>query len=107
MHKFLNYRYQYPYIQVYPAALNDQVSGKGDKRKQIFCQQEMSQMLTCLKKYDFDQARCPKEIQQFVSCSKTFAENPELTQAASHGRYPTDVLNSHLRKYPQPKVKTD
>jgi len=105
MQKFVNYRYHYPYIQIYPAALNDRVSGKGDKHKQILCQQEMSQMLICLKKFDFDQARCPKEIEQFVTCSRTVAENRDLTQATSHGRYPTDELNAQLRKYPQPKLK--
>lgn len=34
------------------------------------CLQEMSLMLVCLKKHEFEQARCPKEIEAFVACNK-------------------------------------
>jgi len=105
MKKFLQYKDRYPYKEIYPSALNNEVARKEDKRKQIYCLHEMSQMLYCLKKYDFDQARCSTEIQQFAACSQalTAKSGPIGNQTASSAnRYPTDVVNVQLRKYTQP-----
>jgi len=89
--------------------LADKVSGKGERRSNQVCLQEMSLMLVCLKKYDFDQVRCPKEIEAFVACSKTHLENSGagVQPVATEGRHPTDLVNSQLKKYPQYKNKKD
>jgi len=110
MKKFTNYKYLYPYKQMLPAALNDSVSGKGEKRKQLYCQQEMSDMLVCLRKYEFDQARCSKELESFMSCNqqhKQMMEDTKSQPVVTEGRLPTDLVNAQLKKYPQIIVKKD
>jgi len=106
MKKFTNYKSVYPYKQMLPAALNSEVSGKGGKRKQFHCLQEMSQMLVCLKKYEFDQPRCAKEIEAFQACNRTHqqsvaANKGQQPTVSGDGRLPTDVVNAQLKKYPQ------
>jgi len=105
MKRFNNYLGGYPYKPVRPAALIDQVSGKGEKRNKQVCLQEMSLMLVCLKKYDFDQSRCSKEVEGFMACNKMHKEQaaaPVRPDIATE-RLPTDLVHSQLRKYPQYK----
>jgi hypothetical protein len=110
MQKFTNYRPVYPFKQVLPPVLRNEVSRKGEKQKSSICLQEMSLMLVCLKKHDFEQSRCAKEIEGFITCTEEHAKaaaeaKKATTSSTTSGRYPVDVVNSHLRLYPQPASK--
>lgn len=64
-----------PFQEMLPLKLKENVSGKGDKIKEVACIYEMSLLFACLKKTEFDQASCSKEIANFQKCFTT-----DLTQ---------------------------
>jgi len=110
MKKFNNYVGLYPYKQILPATLKDKVSGKGGTKQQPYCLQEMSHMLVCLRKYEFDQGRCSKEIEAFNSCNKDHEKmlaNTQSQTVVTEGHLPTELVDSQLKKYPQESVKKD
>ncbi|XP_014287186.1 small ribosomal subunit protein mS37 [Halyomorpha halys] len=63
-----------PFEEVLPLKLRNMVSGKGDKSSSGACVQEMSVMFACLKKHDFKQSPCAKEISSFQNCYTTHKE---------------------------------
>lgn len=104
--KFTNYRYRYPYQLVLPPALKNEVSKKGDDRGRPPCLQEMSLMLVCLRSHEFEENHCSKEIDAFIQCNKKY-ESDTSSQEIGVGvkRYPSELVNSVLKKYPQPMTK--
>lgn len=109
--KFTNYKYWYPYQTVLPAALKNEVSRKGDPRGRPPCLQEMSLMLACLKDHEFEENHCSDEIGAFLQCSRKYEQtkgSPVMEIGVDDGvntRYPSQFLNSILKKYPQPVKK--
>lgn len=56
--------------ELLPLKLKDSVSGKGDKDKQNACVQEMMNLFSCLKKNDFNQSPCSKEVDILTTCHR-------------------------------------
>lgn len=56
--------------ELLPLKLKDSVSGKGDKDKHNACVQEMMNLFSCLKKNDFNQSPCMKEVDILTTCNK-------------------------------------
>lgn len=60
-----------PFQELLPLKLKGQVSGKGEKSSDVVCLHEMSVLFACLKKNDFNQSMCSKEIGSFQKCYTT------------------------------------
>lgn len=56
--------------ELLPLKLKNSVSGKGEKDKQNACVQEMMNLFSCLKKNEYNQGPCSKEIDILNSCHK-------------------------------------
>lgn len=84
-----------------PLRLRNHVSTKTTKQTQKNCLQEMYDMMACLKKYEFEQSECPKEIQIFRSCCKT-AGTPDVTKdTVVRKDFNTQQMNKYLKKFQQ------
>lgn len=91
-----------------PLQLNNSVSGKSEKEKQNPCIQEMMSLFACLKKNDYDQTPCNKEIDVLNSCHKSYNATSKyekeqlrmgiLTPGAKNLNH--RQLNMLLKKYP-------
>lgn len=63
-----------PFQEILPLSLKPTVSGKGDKTSENVCIQELTLLLGCLKKHDFNQTACHSEIGAFQKCHKSSME---------------------------------
>lgn len=69
-----------PFQEILPIKLRNMVSGKGDKSRTTACVQEMSVLFACLKKHDFKESACAKEISNFQNCYTNHKEQLALRQ---------------------------
>ncbi|KAK2718512.1 small ribosomal subunit protein mS37-like [Artemia franciscana] len=96
---------------ILPMKLKNSVSSKSERATDSMCLQEMSLMLACLKRNEFDQSVCSKEIQEFSKCTVAQMEqrqlrlkqNSEGFVAAGEKKLPVQQLNRYLEKHQQPK----
>ncbi|KAK7506566.1 hypothetical protein BaRGS_00002041, partial [Batillaria attramentaria] len=109
--KFTNYTpLGYKYKIVLPPVLRDYVSSKKDKSTAAYCVEEMSVMMACWKRNDFNQQRCSSELRSFHKCvmEAQAAERAariaakEGKSADGSGRLPSAQVNKLLNRYPQP-----
>ncbi|KAL8587807.1 hypothetical protein ACOMHN_021025 [Nucella lapillus] len=109
--KFSNYRpLGYNYKIVLPPVLRDYVSNKSDKASSAYCVEEMSVMMACWKRNDFNQQRCSQELSAFHKCViAAEAAQTAVREAAeqgktvvSGGQYQSSQVNKMLKRYPQP-----
>ncbi|XP_071550006.1 small ribosomal subunit protein mS37 isoform X2 [Panulirus ornatus] len=104
-------RQPFPFKAALPLILKDQVSGKSSKKQNVACLQEMSILFACLKKSDFAQSLCQKEIDSLDSCYKNFMhtqsqrkqEEREGLLVPREKNLSHKQLNLLLKKHPQPK----
>ncbi|KAK7022017.1 hypothetical protein SK128_025260 [Halocaridina rubra] len=104
-------RHPFPYNNILPMALRDQVSGKSNKQQATACLQEMTLMLACFKNADFDQSLCAKEIELFKKCNEEYMASKRLKKEQDRGtelipnakKLSFKHINVLLKKYPQPK----
>ncbi|KAG7155923.1 coiled-coil-helix-coiled-coil-helix domain-containing protein 1-like [Homarus americanus] len=104
-------RQPFPFNNNLPIFLRDHVSGKNDKTNSVACLQDMSILFACLKKNDFNQAMCHKEIESFQNCHENFMHTQRLRkeQEKQGLLVPGERNLSHrqinllLKKHPQPK----
>lgn len=97
-----------PFQQLLPLKLKNKVSGKSDKSTGSVCVQEMSVLFSCLKKNDFNNMKCNKELETFEKCySQQMAlrkshKDKELVGTLSPGekRLSHRQVNELLGKYP-------
>ncbi|KAG8307090.1 uncharacterized protein LOC124365145 [Homalodisca vitripennis] len=73
---FLNKRGWLPenkveFQELLPLKLKNSVSGKGERSAENPCVQEMMVLFACLKKSEFHQSPCSKEIDTLNKCYKT------------------------------------
>lgn len=96
--------------ELLPLKLKDKVSGKGDRSKDRACVQEMFVMFACLKKNEFENARCSEEIKKFQVCAtNNFSDKYKRKQdillgnisTGSNNLSPREV-NYLLQKFPNP-----
>nr|XP_045607483.1 coiled-coil-helix-coiled-coil-helix domain-containing protein 1-like [Procambarus clarkii] len=104
-------RRPFAFTDVLPMFLRDHVSGKNDRQQNVACLQEMSILFACMKKNEFTQAFCSKEIESFQSCHKEFMHSQRMKNAQERQgllvpgekNLSHKQLNVLLKKYPQPK----
>ncbi|KAK3859580.1 hypothetical protein Pcinc_034317 [Petrolisthes cinctipes] len=104
-------RWPFPYNNVLPLALRNEVSGKGDKQQNLACLHEMSILFACMKKNDFVQSLCSKEINSFQKCHLNFLQAQKLKKEQEREGnlvpYARNMshrqVNQLLKQYPQPK----
>lgn len=100
-----------PFEQIMPLKLKATISGKGGRGSEVCCIQEMSIMLACLKKNDFSEQLCPKEIQAFKKCYVTNLETKKVREEKESKGILTPgeknlshkQVNILLKKYPNLK----
>ncbi|XP_076458096.1 small ribosomal subunit protein mS37-like isoform X2 [Babylonia areolata] len=111
--KFTNYRQLgYNYKIVLPPALRDYVSNKNDNAASAYCVEEMSVMMACWKRNDFNQQKCSQELASFYKCAATAEAGQRAAREAakqgksvvSSGRYPSSQVNKMLKRFPQPPL---
>nr|CAD7418738.1 unnamed protein product [Timema cristinae] len=100
-----------PFQQLLPLKLKNSVSGKGDRTSKVACLQEMAVMFACLKRSEFDQVLCSKEITSFQSCFNTSQEQKKAKKELDRSDGPLlgaearsmghKKINLVLRKFPQ------
>ncbi|CAG2064577.1 unnamed protein product [Timema podura] len=100
-----------PFQQLLPLKLKNSVSGKGERTSNVACLQEMAVMFACLKRSEFDQALCSKEITSFQSCYNTSQEQKKAKKELDRSDGPVlgaearfmghKKINQLLRKFPQ------
>lgn len=109
--KFTNYKpLGYKYKVVLPPVLRNYVSNKRDKSTAAYCVEEMSIMMACWKRNDFNQQRCSNELRSFHKCVvEAQAAERAARQAAKEGRaadgsgrLPSTQVNKLMKRYPQP-----
>ncbi|XP_005112285.1 coiled-coil-helix-coiled-coil-helix domain-containing protein 1 [Aplysia californica] len=110
--KFTNYKnpgYLHKVVRI--PALKDQVKSRQLKSESAPCVNEMSRMMDCWKKSDFNQSACGKETQSFLQCmAAAEASQQQIRELAAKGmpmkgsRFrPSSQVNEMLAKYPQPE----
>ncbi|KAL7677108.1 hypothetical protein ACOME3_003355 [Neoechinorhynchus agilis] len=108
-----NYRLnQGQFKAVLPMKLKDKVSNRPDVDEDYDCLTVMTLMFSCLKKNNFDEAYCSKEISDFDNCNKAYiGRSQQFTErgiefgqrlSMRKGRYPSKELNVILSKFKQP-----
>lgn len=109
--KFSNYKpIGYKYKIVLPPVLRDYVSNKSNKLSSAYCVEEMSVMMACWKRNDFNQQRCSQELSAFHKCAVAAQAAEKAAREAAKagkvldntGRYPSHQVNKLLQRYPQP-----
>uniref|UniRef100_U5EG08 CHCH domain-containing protein n=1 Tax=Corethrella appendiculata TaxID=1370023 RepID=U5EG08_9DIPT len=101
-----------PFQEILPLALKGKVSGKVDKAANVACLQEMAVLFACLKKNEFDESLCPKEISTFKNCYQIFVDSESAKKVIQQkniiapGRdLNSRQLNKYLKNYPNVKDK--
>ncbi|BES88327.1 unnamed protein product [Nesidiocoris tenuis] len=97
-----------PFREMIPLKLRTSVSARGDNRNGAFCVQEMSVLLACMKKNEFEERHCSTQLTSFQKCvSETEAALKQKKAAARRGDLaPGEKKLSHhqvtglLKKYP-------
>ncbi|GFR57416.1 coiled-coil-helix-coiled-coil-helix domain-containing protein 1, partial [Elysia marginata] len=67
--KFTNYRdlgFKYKVVRI--PALKDEIKSRQPKTESATCVNEMSRMMDCWKRTDFNQKACSKETDVFMQC---------------------------------------
>lgn len=109
--KFTNYKpLGYKYKILLPPVLRDYVSNKSDKSTSAQCVEEMSVMMACWKRNDFNQQRCSQELANFNKCAVAAKAAEKVAKEAARegkavdnsGKYPSSQVNKLLQRYPQP-----
>ncbi|CAL1530713.1 unnamed protein product [Lymnaea stagnalis] len=109
--KFTNYRnlgYKYKVVRI--PALKDSVTSRQHNTEEAPCVNEMTRMMDCWKRTDFNQAICGKEASVFMACmAAAEAEAKVSKERADKGLpnkgsslLPSNQVNQLLAKYPQP-----
>ncbi|KAK6171138.1 hypothetical protein SNE40_019393 [Patella caerulea] len=112
LRKFNNYKPNpYKYKIVLPPVLRDEVSNRGQKTNKAVCVQEMSTMMVCFKRNNYDESLCHKEVTDFTKCVVNAKEARRRQEQAitegktleGTGKQSAPVVNKLLSRYPQPK----
>ena len=84
-----------------PMILKSSVRASKKDSGQPRCLSEMSKVMACWKKNNFDDRKCSQEIKEFVNCCQKAVNTSAAgdTSAAQPKRYDTDVLNSQMRRF--------
>ncbi|RUS77730.1 hypothetical protein EGW08_014518 [Elysia chlorotica] len=109
--KFTNYRdlgFKYKVVRI--PALKDEIKSRQPKTESATCVNEMSRMMDCWKKTDFNQSACSKETEVFMQCvAAAKAASQEARDRAAKGLpvkgsnfRPSKQVNEMLARYPQP-----
>lgn len=61
--------------ELLPLKLKNSVSGKNKKEESNACVQEIMNLLSCLKKTEYDQGPCSKELNSLSNCFKVHRED--------------------------------
>lgn len=90
-----------------PLILKNHVSNTKMRQSNSTCVKDMQTMLTCLQKFDMNQAMCSKEIKRFQDCNaKARAELMRKKATANKNGIPVDKplvgtqMNAYLKKFP-------
>ncbi|KAK7862832.1 hypothetical protein R5R35_000850 [Gryllus longicercus] len=97
-----------PFVEILPLRLKDTVSGKSNRQAENICLQELGLLLSCLKKHDFNQTSCDKEINAFKNCHKTVMAGKKIIyEQEKRGELKTGTkdlsskqINKILKQYP-------
>ncbi|KAH9513015.1 Coiled-coil-helix-coiled-coil-helix domain-containing protein 1 [Bulinus truncatus] len=110
--KFTNYKdlgYKYKVVRV--PGFKDSVTSHKEKPESAYCVNEMTRMMDCWKRSEFNQSACSKETEIFMSCLAAAEAASKVSKeralkglpAAGSTRRPSKQVNEMLAKYPQPK----
>ncbi|KAK7111716.1 small ribosomal subunit protein mS37-like [Littorina saxatilis] len=109
--KFTNYKpLGYKYKIILPPVLRGYVSNKSDKLTKAQCVEEMSVLMACWKRNDFNQQRCSPELATFQKCAVAAQAAEKAAREAAKqgktvdtsGRNPSGQVNKMLQRFPQP-----
>ncbi|KAK0168420.1 hypothetical protein PV327_002223 [Microctonus hyperodae] len=98
-----------PFVPDLPMKLRNHITGKHSKTKEKGCLQEITMVLSCLEKNNFENKMCLEEVTNFQTCFKTYLQNlqhakknssmAKLTPGAKNMK--AQQINKLLAKYPQ------
>lgn len=98
-----------PFKAMLPMKLNNTVSGKSDRQKEVPCLQELTILLASLKTNDFDESLCKREVETLRQTNIAYTQKRKLEKEATHrGIVSTGrtlsyrQLNKFMRGYPSP-----
>uniref|UniRef100_A0A0B6ZIK1 Uncharacterized protein n=1 Tax=Arion vulgaris TaxID=1028688 RepID=A0A0B6ZIK1_9EUPU len=110
--KFTNYQnlgYKYKVVRI--PALKDEVKSRRPSPEGAHCVNEMTTMMDCWKRTDFNSAACGLEVENFNKC--VALAQAAATEARQHFEkglpvkgsrmLPSRVVNEMLAQYPQPE----
>lgn len=81
-----------------PMILKSSVRTSKKESGQAKCLSEMSRVMSCWKKANFDDRECEKEIKAFVACCERAGKETRREDGIAK-RYDTDELNAQMRKF--------
>jgi len=99
---------QVGYIERTPLALKNNVSLRSTKDRNKACFKEMMEVISCMSKFEQNQAMCEKEIGGFNQCFTTFqAKQKELSKIKESGELPKgsrakfsgEQMNEYMKKF--------
>lgn len=105
--RYTTKEHEIQYKSELPLRLRNHISGKAIRSRGKNCIQEMYVMMACLKKQEFDQTDCGREVQAFRKCSDHLAAELAIKKkraqsvATSGHELTTKQMNEFLKKFPQ------
>ncbi|NWV81755.1 CHCH1 protein, partial [Dasyornis broadbenti] len=87
-----------------PLALADKVASRREQSTEATCITEMSVMMACWKRNDFNDTACAEEIRMFYDCvakAEKERKNQNEDTLSSRGNFPSSKVNKLLRRFPQ------
>ncbi|XP_070518695.1 small ribosomal subunit protein mS37 isoform X2 [Cardiocondyla obscurior] len=97
-----------PFKSILPLKLKDHVTSGNQRLTEKGCLQEMTLLLNCLEKNEFEDMRCVSEVNVLNNCYKTYTENMERSKILKEQSVPVpnskDLTSKQvtylLRQYP-------
>ncbi|KAM6265870.1 small ribosomal subunit protein mS37 [Porphyrio hochstetteri] len=87
-----------------PLVLANKVANRREQAGEASCITEMSVMMACWKRNDFNDTACAEEIRMFYDCvAKAEKEHKNQSEDAlsPRGSFPSSKVNKLLRRFPQ------
>ncbi|XP_011308611.1 uncharacterized protein [Fopius arisanus] len=69
-----------PFQEILPLRLRNRVTGKGTRTLEAGCLQEITLVLSCLVKNNYEDRMCTKETENFQNCYKTYLKNRNFSK---------------------------
>ena len=83
-----------------PTSLRPHVILKKQALGNATCMEEMSKLMNCFKRENFEDQKCSKEVTEFLECAGTAAKN-RMAKKSSQTGWTLDELNAVLKENTQ------